>query len=110
MLEVEKSFRFFRSRKRIPEADIVKSIDKDKFFALPNEDELNMAMFRYVRTHAHIFTQRALQQFKATKKKKKTNATRNFLKIKLIKIQNIQCYQFLCFQFRGFISQGFFCY
>ena len=70
MLEVEKSFRFFRSRKRIPEVDIVESIDKDKFFAHPNEDVLNMAMFRYVRTRAHIFTQRALQQFKATKRKK----------------------------------------
>ena len=81
MLEMEKSFRFFRSRKRISEIDIVESIDKDKFFAHPNEDVLNMAMFRYVRTRAHIFTQRALQQFKATMRKK-ANATRKFLKIK----------------------------
>ena len=71
---MKKNFRFFRGRKRIPE---VESTDKDKFFAHPNEDVLNMAVFRYMRTRAYrymrtrAYPQKALQQFKATKRKKK---------------------------------------
>jgi len=79
LYDLEKCYRISSKSNAVLEKDIVRKINKSKYFPNANDKVLSLAMARYVRLRAHITTEKNMQIYHA-KKREKTNATRKKLK------------------------------
>jgi len=81
LIDAEKAYRSKRTKRHVPEDEIVKSINLKAHFASVNEPVLLMALGRYVRMRAYFNAKKIARKNTAEKKHaKKTSALRKQLK------------------------------